>query len=283
MRSARVINLFTFVTRTLHLPKSSTLLTALGRAGYAAKGTVYVVMGLVAAQAIIGKRQQSTDAEGAMRMIGNGPIGVVALVLIAVGLFGYMAWRLVAAVTDAENKGDQPTALVVRAAQAGRGLLYGALGVHAVQLLRNQAGSDGSSAQDWSAKLLQLPLGPWLVGAAAAGVFGYALYQMYRAASEERVRKHLNLRSASPNQRTWIVRLGRFGTGARAVVFTIIAWLLFRAALESDASEAGRIEESLPVLSGTEYGPWVLGAIGLGLASYGVYQLATARYREMRA
>ena len=73
-------------------------------------------MGLVAAQAIIGNRQQSTDAEGAMRMIGNGPIGVVALVLIAVGLFGYMAWRLVAAVTDAENKGDQPTALVVRAA-----------------------------------------------------------------------------------------------------------------------------------------------------------------------
>src|SRR5690606_39075584 len=106
----------------------------------------------------------------------------VALVLIAVGLFGYMAWRLVAAVTDAENKGDKPTAVIVRAAQAGRGLLYGALGVHAVQLLRNQASRDGSSAQDWSARLLQLPFGPWLVGAAAAGVFGYALYQMYRAA-----------------------------------------------------------------------------------------------------
>jgi hypothetical protein len=259
------------------------LLTALGRAGYAAKGVVYVIMGLVAAQAIIGKRQQSTDAEGAMRIIGEGPIGVAALVLIAVGLFGYMAWRLVAAATDAEGKGDEPTGLAVRIGQAGRGLLYGALGVQAVQLLRNQSGGDGNAAQDWSARLLQLPFGPWLVGGAAAGVFGYALYQLFRAASEERIRKHLNLRSSSPATRTWVVRLGRFGTAARAVVFTIIAWLLFRAARESDASEAGGIEESLRILSNSAYGPWVLGTIGLGLAAYGVYQLATARYREMRA
>jgi hypothetical protein len=265
------------------VPNSNSLLTALGRAGYAAKGVVYVIMGLVAAQAILGRGQQSTDAEGAMRIIGNGPIGVVALVLIAIGLFGYMAWRLVAAVTDAENKGDKPTGLAVRIGQAGRGLLYGALGVHAVQLLRSGTGSDGNTAQDWSARLLQLPYGSWIVGAVAAGVFGYAVYQMYRAASEERVRKHLNLRSASPAERTWVVRLGRFGTAARAIVFAIIAWLLLRAARESDPSEAGGIEESLRVLAGTGNGRWVLGTIGLGLVAYGVYQLATARYREMRA
>jgi hypothetical protein len=62
----------------------------------------------------------------------------------------------------------------------------------------------------------------------------------------------------------------------------MIAWLIFRAARESDASEAGGLEESLRVLSGSTEGPWVIGTIGLGLTAYGVYQLATARYREMR-
>jgi hypothetical protein len=161
------------------------VLTVLGRAGYASKGILYVVLGLVAARVIIDGQKRSTDAAGALRMIGDGPMGVVFLVLIAVGLFGYMAWRLLAAVTDAENKGDKPTALAVRAGQAMRGLLYGALGVQAVQLLRNEAGSNDNAAEDWSARLLQLPFGTWLVGAAAAGVLAYAGYQLYRAVSED--------------------------------------------------------------------------------------------------
>ena len=277
---------------TLHAPsinaprslrEASPALVMFGRAGYAAKGVVYIVIGALAARVATGNGGQMTDSGGALQTIENGPFGTAALVLIAIGLLGYMAWRLVAAITDAEGKGDEPSKLVVRAAQAGRGLVYGALGLQAIALLRNRGGGGGDAAEDWSARLLQLPYGRLLVGAAALGMLGYAAYQLYRAASPDKVRKHLDLGSAGPTQATWIVRLGRFGTAARAVVFAMIGVFLGRAALESDSSEAGGFADSMRALAGADHGPWVLGAVAFGLIAYGLYQLATARYRRMRA
>src|SRR5687768_11587114 len=156
------------------LREASPALVLLGRAGYAAKGVVYVVIGTLAARAALGKGGTTTDSQGALNIIGDGPYGTLALVLIGVGLLGYMVWRLVAAVTDAEGEGDKPTKLVVRAAQAGRGLLYGALGVEALRILRSRGGGESDAAQDWTAKLLELPYGRLLVGAAAVGMLGYA-------------------------------------------------------------------------------------------------------------
>lgn len=265
------------------LREASPALVMLGRAGYAAKGVVYIVMGTLAARAAFGKGGTTTDSKGALGIIGDGPFGTVALVLIGAGLLGYMVWRLVAAVTDAEGEGDKPTKLVVRAAQAGRGVLYGALGVEALRILRNRGSGESDAARDWSARLLELPYGRFLVGAAALGMLGYAAYQLYRAASEKKVRKHLDLSQAGATGSTWIVRFGQFGIAARAVVFSMIALFLFRAARQSDSSEAGGIAESLRELSRADSGSLILGTVAVGLVAYGLYQLATARYRIMRA
>jgi hypothetical protein len=265
------------------LREASPALVLLGRAGYAAKGIVYIVIGTLAARAAFGKGGATTDSKGALNVIGEGPYGTLALVLIGAGLLGYMVWRLVAAVTDAEGEGDKPTKLIVRAAQAGRGLVYGALGVEALRILRNQGEGESSAARDWSAKLLDLPYGRMLVGAAAVGMLGYAAYQVYRAASQKKVRKHLDLSQAGPTASTWIVRFGQFGIAARAVVFAMIALFLFRAARQADSSEAGGIAESLRELSRADHGTLVLGSVAFGLIAYGLYQLATARYRRMRA
>jgi hypothetical protein len=265
------------------LRNASPALVMFGRAGYAAKGAVYIVIGALAARVATGSGGRMTDSGGALQTIGNGPFGTVALALIAAGLLGYMAWRLVAAITDAEGKGDKPTSLAVRAAQAARGLVYGALGMQAISLLRHRGGEGGDAAQDWSARLLELPYGRLLVGAAALGILGYAAYQLYRAASADKVRRHLDLGSASSTQATWIVRLGRFGTAARGVVFAMIGVFLGRAAMQSDSSEAGGFAESMRALAGADHGPYVLAVVAFGLIAYGLYQLATARYRRMRA
>jgi hypothetical protein len=262
---------------------ASPALVLLGRAGYAAKGVVYIVIGVLAARVALGEGGRTTDSGGALTAIGSGPYGTAALALIGVGLLGYMAWRLVAAATDAERKGDKPTGVVVRIAQAARGLLYGALGVQALRLLKGGQSGGGGAAEDWSARLLQLPYGRLLVGAAGLGVIGYAAYQFYRASSEKKVRKHLDLGEAGSSGGTWIVRLGRFGIAARAVVFTMIGVFLVRAAIQSDSSEAGGFAESLRSLASADSGQLVLGAVAFGLIAYGLYQLATARFRHMRA
>jgi hypothetical protein len=265
------------------LRSASPALVMLGRAGYAAKGIVYVVMGALAAKAALGAGGKTTDTRGAIGVIGDGPMGTIALVAIGIGLIGYMLWRLIAAATDAEGEGDQPTKLVVRGAQAARGIAYGVLGVQALRALDgDDVGSQGAAARHWTARLLDMPFGRALVVGAGLGVLGYAAYQVYRACSDK-AKRHLDLAGAGPTQAIWIVRLGRFGIAARAVVFAMIGVFLLRAGTQKDSGEAGGIAQSLQALGNASYGRLVLALVAFGLIAYGVYQLATARYRHMRA
>ena len=265
------------------LRAASPALVMLGRAGYAAKGIVYVVIGALAARAAVGAGGGTTDTRGAIDVIGNGPMGTIALVAIGIGLIGYMLWRLIAAVTDAEGKGDEPTKLVVRAAQAARGIAYGVLGVQALRVLGgDSASSQGEATRDWTARLLAMPYGRALVVGVGLGVLGYAVYQIYRAFSDK-AKKHLDLYEPGPTQAKWIVRLGRFGIAARGVVFAMIGVFLLRAGMQDDSGEAGGMAQSLQALGSANYGRLVLATVAFGLIAYGVYELATARYRHMRA
>jgi hypothetical protein len=262
---------------------ASPWLVLLGRAGYAAKGSVYVVMGALAAGAAVGAGGAATDTRGALNVIRDGPMGTVAMLAIGLGLLGYTAWRLVAAITDAEGKGDEPTKLVVRGAQAARGIAYGVLGVQALRAIGgNDVGSQGQTARHWTARLLEMPFGRAMVVGVGLGVLGYAAYQVYRAFSD-RAKRHLDLGEMGPTQSTWVIRLGRFGIAARAVVFAMIGVFLLRAGMQHDSGEAGGIAQSLQALANAKYGSLVLGVVAFGLIAYGVYQLATARYRQMRA
>ncbi|MEO7456535.1 MAG: DUF1206 domain-containing protein [Gemmatimonadaceae bacterium] len=266
------------------LRKASPWIRRLARAGYAAKGIVYIVIGWLAARAAIGAGGKTTDTNGAVQSIGQKPLGDAALLIIGIGLLGYTLWRIVSAVTDAERRGDDPSSIAVRLGHAARGIAYGALGIRALRegLSHPTQQGSGAQAQHWTARLLDMPFGKLLVMAAGLGIIGYAGYQMYRAFSDK-VKKNLDLAEAGPAQAKWIVRIGRFGIGARAVVFTMIGVFLLRAASRHDAGEAGGVAQSLDALSAAPYGRVVLGVVALGVAAYGAYQIATARYRFIRA
>ncbi len=264
------------------LRSASSGLVLLARAGYAAKGIVYIVIGSLAANAAVGHGGGTTDPKGAVRFIGDGPFGKIALVIIGVGLLGYMAWRLISAATDAERKGNDPTSLAKRVGEALRGIGYGALGIYALKQLTTSPSQGGNGTRHWTAKLLDLPFGRFLVMAVGLGVIGFACYQLYRAGTDK-LKKHLDLAEAGEPQATWIVRAGRFGIGARAVVFAMIGVLLLRAAAQHNAGEAGGIAQGLAALAAAPYGRYVYGAVALGFVAYGLFQLATARYRHIRA
>ena len=252
----------------------------LARVGYAAKGVVYVLIGVLAARAALGAGGRTTDSGGALTAIGNASYGRLLLVVIAIGLLGYALWRVIEAATDAERKGSDAKGLAKRAAGAGRGLLYVGLALQAVRLLRGgSAGGDGRT-QDWTARLMAAPFGRWLVAAVGVGVIGYALYQLYRAYASK-VRKHLDLSRLSAGAQQLAVAVGRFGIGARGVVFLVIGWFLVRAARQADASQASGVGEALRTLERQPNGKWLLALVGLGFVAYGIYELINARYRRI--
>ena len=254
------------------------------RTGYVAKGIVYIVIGTLAARAAFGAGGRTTGSRGAMETIVEQPFGRVMLAVIAVGLLGYAIWQLIAAAADTERKGTEPKGLALRAGQAGRALIYASLALSAVRLTMGDrsGGGDDAAAAGWTARLMAVPFGRWLVALVGLGIIGYGVYQLYRACAAK-VRKHLDLWQASATEAEWIVRVGRFGIGARGVVFGIIGWFLIRAAMEYEPRRASGLAGALATLERQPYGPWLLGIVALGLIAYGLYQLANARYRRITA
>ena len=81
--------------------------------------------------------------------------------------------------------------------------------------------------------------------------------------------------------RPWYIAFGVIGHLARAVVFGMIGFFLLRAAWQYDPDEAIGLDEALQKLAGESYGAFLLGAVALGLAAYGLFCLVQARYRDV--
>ncbi|MBD3884068.1 DUF1206 domain-containing protein [Phormidium tenue FACHB-886] len=253
----------------------------LARLGYAAKGIVYFVVGLLAAQAAIGAGGKTTDTSGALQEIVVQPFGKFLLGLVAIGMVGYALWRAVQAILDPEHRG-KPDAkrLVQRIGYAFSAIAYSGLAVTAVKLILGSNASGGDATQDWTARVLAQPFGQWLVGLAGAIVLGVGISFLYQAYKAEFQREFM-LSQMSRAEQNLAKRSGQFGIAARGVVFVIIGIFLILAALRSDASEVRGLGGALAALAQQPYGPWLLGIVALGLISYSLYSLVQARYRQI--
>ena len=252
----------------------------LARFGYAAKGLVYIVMGVLAVFAAAGLGGSTTDQSGVFRAIASVPLGRVLLALVAVGFLGYVIWRVLQAVADPDGEGTEPRAVAKRLGYAGSALLHAGLAFGAARLVLGASGEGGSASESWTAALLAWPLGWLLVAAVGVGVVVGGLYQIYEAYHAE-FRKYLKLGEMGEKMNDWIEHGGRFGVAARGVVFCIVGVFLVLAALQADAQEVRGLGGALAALLQRPFGPFLLGLVAFGLVAYGLLMIAVARYRRI--
>jgi hypothetical protein len=253
----------------------------LARLGYAAKGVVYLVVGGIAAQAAFSPAEQVEGPQGALGTILDQPFGKVLLGIVALGLAGYVLWKIVQGVMDPEHKGGSVKGAATRIGFLISAASYAVLTLTAVRMLRGTGGAQGNGAQHWTATLMDKPFGRIAVGLAGAGIAAYGMYEIYRAFASDLARR-LHLEGSPVATRRRVVGLGRAGTAARGVVFGIIGWLVLMAAVRYDPSRAQGLQGALDTLRRAAYGPWLLAAVGVGLVAYGTFQLVKARYRIIR-
>lgn len=259
--------------------QASPWIEPLGRFGFAAKGVVYTIVGVLAIQTALGRGGETTDSQGALQRIAGAPFGRILLGIMAVGLVGYALWRFVQALLDTDNKGHDAKGRTARTFYAIVGVIYLGLAFSAVQLISGSGGG-GSSQQDWTARLMAQPFGTLLVALVGAGVIGVGGYQLYKGYTAS-FRKHLRSNEMSATEETWATRSGRLGYAARGIVFAIAGMLLIIAALRSNPDQPQGIGGALQTLAQQPYGPWLLGVVALGLIAYGIFCGVEARYRRM--
>ena len=254
----------------------------MARAGYSARGVVYVIVGGFAVVAAIGSGGRTTGTKGALYSILSQPFGAVLLLVVAVGLLCFAAWRLAQAALDVDHLGTDWKALARRIGFGVGAIANLALAFSAFALVfgTSSGSRDGEgSARDWTAYLLSAPFGQWIVGALGLIVFGTGIgvaLKGWKRTFEERL-------ALDHNARRWVIPVGRLGFLARGLVFMLVSVFLVLAALHANAREAKGLAGALRSLEEQSYGWVLLGITALGLVAFGAFQFVTAYYRRIDA
>jgi hypothetical protein len=248
------------------------------RLGYLAKALVYILVGALALRVAAGMRGgRLTDPGGALYVVLGQPFGTTLLMVVAVGLLTYSAWRMAESIA---GWGRQRRAgYLDRGLTIVRALVYGAIGVKAMKLALGLRGGD-SGPEPLVRAALKWPFGEWMILVAGLGVGWYGLVEI-KDAWAGKLEPDLDAATLRRSAGHWAVNLARGGIGARGVLLVLLAAGLVRAAMARRASEAGGLDESLVILNTMPQGSLLLGAAAAGVLAYGVYQLLHARYADV--
>jgi fumarate reductase subunit D len=254
------------------------VLALLERLGYAVRGALYAVMGLLALGIAVSVGPgQATDLSGSLVFLAANPFGKLVLIVAAVGLSAYSLWGFIRAIYDPLHRGRDAAGYAARLGFVSSAVSYAAIVLFAIQLLIGSTAASGNGTKTTIASILTHPGGGWLtvaIGLIAILVGLGQFLEAYRATFQ----RDLKDTAMSDSERTWAIRLGRFGMFARGVTFLVIGWFLIQAGLHHDANQVQGFGGAFAFLLGQPFGRVVLGIIALGFVALGLHSFACARW-----
>ncbi len=248
----------------------SRALGMLARAGYVVVGVLHLIIGWLAVRiATDDSGGEEASNSGALAQIAEAPGGRLLLWLAVAGLAGLAIWRLIGIFVEEEAK-DKAKSLVLA-------VVYASLAVTTSTFARGASTSDGDTASDITAKVLEQPMGVALVVAGGAVVLGVGLYSIWNGATKG-FKDDLEAGAESGHVGSAIVTAGVVGYVARGLAFGILGVLIVMAAITNDPEKAAGLDSALRTLGGQPAGAAMLIVVGVGVALYGLYSIARARY-----
>jgi hypothetical protein len=247
--------------------------------GYAVKGCVYGILGVLALEVVLGDGGRLAGEKEAMRHVARQSFGDAALVVIAAGLFFYASWRLIEAVFDPYHVGNSLKGAAQRAAALVSAIGNGFAALTAVQLARG-AHDSGKNPKTLAALALREEWGAAALVVVGCCLAGAGVVHLYEAVTA-RFCDHLDLSRSSRGWRAYVVLSGRAGYVARGCLFVIIGLAAVRAGHHLDAQEVKGVGEALASLTRQPFGPGLLAAAAAGLLAYALHLVTTAPIRKL--
>ncbi len=251
----------------------------LARIGYATRGVIYLIIGVLAVDAAFGGGGKTTGARGAILTITDEAYGQVLLWIMAIGLVGYALWRLIQSFMDADHHGSDAKGIVIRIAMFVSALAHLALAYFTWGLIFGwgTGGGGSSNKQQWTAQLLQESYGRWIVGLIGVAVIGAGVAQWIKAG----MGKYKKRLAMDRQKMKWAAPICSFGLIARGVVFAIIGVFFIVAAYQVSAGAVKSMQEALFVVQRQPYGGYLFATVAFGLVAFAIYCFIQARYRTI--
>lgn len=241
-----------------------------------ASGVLHILIGWLAIQLALGQPAGQASESGAFQALAQAPGGGVLLWTVAVGFGALALFQLTSALvgvpgTDAQHQTG------ARIKSAAKGVLYAVLAYTSARYA--QGGSAGGDQESLTAGIFAMPGGRWIVGLVGLVIIGVGVFHVVKGWRK----KFLNdLRGVGgQGVGTAVVRLGQAGYVAKGVALGVLGGLFVAAAATADPSRAGGLDEALKTIHDQPFGTALLFVIGLGIAAYGVYSFARARYARL--
>lgn len=261
-----------------HQRKTVEVISVLPGVGHLSLAVVHVTMGLLAGLVALGLRGEAPDARVVVRAIRELPFGPALLLAVSVGALCLVAWRLLQAFWDIENKGRSFMGICHRVRFFFGAAFYMTIPVLFVRMLMGyQPGSGEQLAKEAASAVIGFPFGWSIVlgtgmGFLSSGVF--YLYKMCRGNFEGVFRCD----EMTDRQRKLCFALGRLGCASRGVIFSVIGYYLIVAGWNVDPRQVEGQAGAMQIIARQPFGPMMLGIVALGLIAFGAYSLAEMRY-----
>ncbi|MEU4311573.1 DUF1206 domain-containing protein [Nocardia sp. NPDC024068] len=247
------------------------------RGGFVMAGVVHLLIGYLAVRIAFGSGGGATDQSGAMAALAAEPGGVLVL-SVGVAAFAFMAlWRLAEAIlgigTRAAQK-DGGSAVLHRAKAFAVALVYLSYGVTAFAFARGSGRSSSGESAGLSARLMQSSAGSAALVVAGLVIVAVGGYHVYKGVTQKFMKE---LRTDGALLR----RLGTVGYLSKGFAIGGVGVLVIVAVAQADPGKAGGLDAALKTLGAQPFGMFLLIVAGLGIATYGLYDFACARYARM--
>ncbi len=242
--------------------------------GIATKGIVYFIIGILTAMAAFGYGGKKSSSGTVIDFIAQQSLGQILLVLLAIGLLGYVFWRWYQAFANPKDIENNAKGSVKRIAYFISGVLYGLLAYTAIKTV---IGSN-SGGKSFISKIFESDYATTIaiiIGIALVGKGIYEFYQGYSGKFKEEVES-----AGIPSKvKSLVLKSGKVGYTSRGIVAGILGFLFLKAGFNESANKMSKTDAFGFIEN--QFGSIVLGIIALGLVGYGFFMMVKAKHSSL--
>ncbi len=259
------------VTHATHEANENPVVEWGARVGFVIVGVLHLLIGYIALKVAwgFGGGSKQADQSGALKTLASSGTGA-AILWVGVAGFALLAiWNI----TEGIVRRNDTTDLVKLVA---KGIMYAFFAWTTFKIVGLGKNSNSEKqTNDFASSLMGNGFGRVLIGVIGLVVLGVAGYHVYKGWTKK------FLEDLEEHPGTWAVRAGQIGYIAKGVALVVVGFFFVFAAVTADPKKAEGLSGALKAFKDAPGGPVLLTLVALGIAAYGVYSFARARYARL--